>query len=213
MTEVIISLTTIPPRFGGIFSVLESLVAQNAARVVLVVPYHWTRFPDARGVPDLPPGVEVLRAQDQGPASKVLPTRGAYPDADIVFCDDDCLYAPGWLDALRSGPGVCAGSCFDVSRLRRDGARVAQGFAGVYVPASVPLPDHVPDAVRHADDLWLSAWFEAYGHAITEVPLARRLVTPQSAEAPLQTGSRARDYTIAATYIAEHLGIWPPLGG
>ena len=211
MRRRLITLTTIPPRFGGIVSVLESLLGQGADGVVLAVPDQWHRFPGHHGLPDLPAGVTLLCCEDLGPITKILPARAAFPDAELILCDDDCHYAPGWLDALTAQPGVTAGSTFDVVRLKRAGSVVAQGFAGLRIPPEVSLPNDVPEAVRWVDDLWLSAWIETHHPPIIPVPEARRFVTPRAAPNGLQHMKRAARNAAAAAYCHQRLGIWPPL--
>jgi len=211
LPRTLITLTTIPPRLGGIVCVLRDLLAQGADGVVLALPHRWVRFPGDHEIPILPDGVTLLRCDDLGPATKILPARSAFPDADLVCCDDDCLYAAGWCAALCAGPGVRAGSVFEVARLKRRGGVVAQGFAGIRVPAEVDLPPDVPDPVRWADDLWLSGWIAAQGIAIEAAPAARAHVTPLDADAGLQMQWRAFRNAEAAAYIHQRLGIWPPL--
>ena len=97
MSGVIISLSTIPPRFGAIRPVLESLLKQDVGpeEVRLYLPRKYRRFPDYDGsLPDVPKGVRIVRvADDLGPASKVLfaaeELRGE--DCDIFYCDDDMI--------------------------------------------------------------------------------------------------------------------------
>lgn len=130
----IISLTAIPPRFAELGRTLESLVAQGADEVRLYLPERYNRFPDWDGsAPRVPAGVRVCRTdRDLGPATKILPAardlRGQ--DAQILFCDDDCLVDPGWARRL-----------FDIQSRRSEEAvavyvRPAQG----YVPNSVSAP-------------------------------------------------------------------------
>lgn len=95
---LIISLSSIPPRFPRIGPTLESLLAQRvkADRVLLFIPRAYPRFPGWDGVlPKVPKGVEIRRcAVDYGPATKVLAAvrdfRGQ--DCQILFCDDDRIY-------------------------------------------------------------------------------------------------------------------------
>jgi hypothetical protein len=102
----IISLSSIPPRFDLIGPTLETLVAQRGVDAVeLYIPRTYRRFAEYDGrLPAVPRGVTLLRPeQDLGPASKVLHAvdrhRGT-ADAQILFCDDDRNYAPGWAEAL-----------------------------------------------------------------------------------------------------------------
>lgn len=211
MAPRLITLTTIPPRLGGIVRVLEDLCAQGADGVVLALPDSWERFPSRHALPETPEGVTVLRCADLGPATKILPARAAFPEAELIACDDDCVYGPGWLDALCAEPGVRAGSVFEVARLKRRGGVVAQGFAGLRVPPDVALPPDVPAPVRWVDDLWLSAWIAAQGRSILPVPEARARVTPFTAPAGLQEDDRAGRNAAAAAFIHDRLRLWPPL--
>ena len=114
---LIFTLTSIPPRFSRIGPTLGSLKAQTARpdAIHLYIPASYQRFPDWNGnLPKVPEGVEIHRvADDFGPATKVLPAARAFRgrDVDILFCDDDRAYAPGWaaefLRAKRAHPG-CA---------------------------------------------------------------------------------------------------------
>jgi len=117
MSKLIITLTSVPPRYSKIGPTLQSLLAQNAAvsGIYLYIPDHYKRFPDWNGtLPKVPKGVEIRRTPlDLGPATKVLPASQEFAgqDVDILFCDDDRIYAPGWaaefLRAKRNKPG-CA---------------------------------------------------------------------------------------------------------
>ncbi|WP_137699536.1 hypothetical protein [Marimonas lutisalis] len=211
----VISLTSIPPRFSGLGPVLESLLAQGAERVVLALPRAYARFPGPVSPPPVPGGVEILWCDDQGPATKLLAAQAACPGADIVYCDDDCVYGPGWLAALGAGaaPGVAAaGAVFDVARLKRRGGLVAQGFAGVLIPAGLRFAPP-PAACRAADDLWLSAQMALAGLKIRPCPEARAKVTPFAAPAPLQDENRADHYARAAEHIQMETGLWPEMPG
>jgi hypothetical protein len=117
MPARVISLTSIPPRFGHLTRTLESVVSQSGGQdeVRLTLPRRYRRFPDWDGVlPTVPPGVRIVRVEeDLGPATKVLPAvaelRGE--DGMILFCDDDRLYPPGWarglFEAQRAMPDRC----------------------------------------------------------------------------------------------------------
>lgn len=101
----VITLSSIPPRFGLIGPTLEALVAQGGVDAVeLYVPYSYKRFPDWDGrLPDLPAGVTLHRSStDYGPATKVLCAAERYRGQDVrlLFCDDDRAYQPGWAAGL-----------------------------------------------------------------------------------------------------------------
>lgn len=124
----IISLTAIPSRFAGFTPTQESLLAQGANMVRLHIPRSYRRFPDWDGnLLKVPAGVSIVRCNtDLGPATKVLPAtqdlRGQ--DAQILFCDDDCIVPPGeptvWPTCIAVFGGIWfAGGCGGVSRLGR----------------------------------------------------------------------------------------------
>ena len=112
---LIVSLSSVPPRFHKLGPVLHSLAAQTAKidRVHLYIPDSYRRFPDWDGsLPQVPDGVEIRRTPDDfGPATKVLCAARDYrgQDAEILFCDDDHIYAPSWaqrfIDIKHRFPG------------------------------------------------------------------------------------------------------------
>lgn len=113
----IVSLSSIPPRFGQLGPVLESLLAQRPRvdAVQLHVPRRYRRFPDYDGTPpSVPDGVTLVRPdEDLGPASKVLFAARALrgTDTQILFCDDDKLFSPDWgarlFDEQAARPDMC----------------------------------------------------------------------------------------------------------
>ena len=115
--RVVVSLSSIPPRFDDLRPTLDSLLAQDrpADAVLLWVPQAYRRFPGWDGrLPEVPDGVTILRCdQDVGPATKILPALRAYAgqDVNILFCDDDRLYRPGFIAAMLAvmaeRPGCC----------------------------------------------------------------------------------------------------------
>lgn len=125
----LISLSSIPPRFGLIGPTLEALVAQaGVERVELYLPERYVRFPDWDGqLPAVPAGVTIRRvAVDLGPATKVLPAVRRYrgQDVQILFCDDDRDYRPGWAQALLAAqaarPGLAVALAgWDIAGLAR----------------------------------------------------------------------------------------------
>ncbi|MBY6113649.1 hypothetical protein KUW09_03055 [Mameliella alba] len=157
---------------------------------------------------------------DHGPATKLLPALQAYPDRSLVYCDDDCLYHPGWLKALcaanRKGEATAA-SGWSVKRLHRQGANppftdIAQGFSGVLIhpgmidPRAIP----VPPLAMTVDDIWLSGMRALTGTPLRLAPKARALVTPMDQPYPLQDSvDRASDNARAAEYLCNKFGLWP----
>ena len=119
MTGTVVTLTSIPPRFAGLGPTLASLLAQDLpAPVELWIPRAYRRFPQwGGGLPEVPAGVTIRRcATDWGPATKLVPAaldrRGA--GLDLLFCDDDALYARDWprrrrpARAARPGAAIAA---------------------------------------------------------------------------------------------------------
>lgn len=98
----VISLSTIPPRFGDIGHTLQSLVAQKSGpeAIEVYIPRSYRRFPQWGGsLPEVPEGVRIVRVdEDLGPATKILPAVRAYrgQDIDLLYVDDDNHYAPDW---------------------------------------------------------------------------------------------------------------------
>lgn len=117
MTQLVITLTAIPPRFPYLRETLMSLLAQTAhvASVNLYLPRRYRRFAwDVSRLPEVPSGVNIrLVDEDYGPATKVLPAVREYrgQDVSILFCDDDKIYDSDWaqrfVDCSRDHPDCC----------------------------------------------------------------------------------------------------------
>lgn len=117
MNNFIISLTSIPPRFGVLHETLHSLLAQSVKpeRLVVYLSQNYRRFGPLTQLPKVPTGVElVVVDEDYGPATKVLPAVKEYrgrEDIRIIFCDDDKIYDPNWaarlLAASDQRPDCC----------------------------------------------------------------------------------------------------------
>ena len=123
MTNVVISLTTIPPRFRHLDACLNSLLDQTAeiSAINLYIPKAYRRFSfDLNDLPNLPQGVNLrLVEEDIGPATKILPAASEYRGTDtvIISCDDDRAYDRNWAQLL-----------IDASRLRPEHAICTRGF-------------------------------------------------------------------------------------
>ena len=108
MKQVIVTLTTIPPRFHNLGAKFKSLERQSAKpdRVQLTIPKTYRRFPGERpSLPALPDWVEVFESKtDYGPATKLLPAvhRWAGSDVDLLICDDDRMQDKNWIQRLKS---------------------------------------------------------------------------------------------------------------
>lgn len=112
--SLVVTLSSIPPRFSGLGPTLKSLLGQAVApdEIRLYIPERYRRFPDWDGtLPEVPPGITIARCDaDFGPATKILPALrdGRGQDVELLLCDDDRIYDPGWtarfLAARRQHP-------------------------------------------------------------------------------------------------------------
>ncbi|MGH1445740.1 MAG: glycosyltransferase family 2 protein [Cognatishimia sp.] len=100
--KVIVSLSTIPPRFEMLGATLTSILRQNTKidEIRVNIPKTYRRFPEHNfSLPEVPEGVRIAVCdEDYGPATKILPTLMEYHDQDaqIIFCDDDRICDPRW---------------------------------------------------------------------------------------------------------------------
>lgn len=115
--ELIISLTSYPPRFPTLAATLKSLLDQRlqADRVIL-----WVSEDD---MSELPPdvlelchhGLTISPCTDIKSYKKLVPALRDFPDAFLVTADDDIYYPPNWLEILVG--------CVDVDRPEIIGTR------------------------------------------------------------------------------------------
>ena len=212
-----ICLATIPPRHALLPRVLDSLLAQTLPPDQIIVSWcrSYRRLPGTFGPPDVPRGVTLFETVDIGPLTKLAPLPGL--PGQVAWCDDDALFGPGWLKALRDGRPAghaAAASGFALRRLRRSGiTTVVQGFAGVL--CDVQALDGVldaPESAIWADDIWISGVLAAAGVPVALVPDARRAVETFEAPRALQDDTdRTLANQMAADAVHQRFGIWPPL--
>ena len=107
--QIVVTLTSIPPRFGNLPRKLASIARQTVRpdRVEVQLPRAYRRFPGPRpALPPLPDWVEVHETDiDYGPATKVLPAvqRWRGTPTDLLICDDDRLQDRGWIARFVEG--------------------------------------------------------------------------------------------------------------
>jgi hypothetical protein len=107
--QIVVTLTSIPPRFSNLPRKLASIGRQTVRpdRVEVHLPRAYRRFPGERpSLPPLPDWVEVVETDiDLGPATKVLPaaTRWRGTETDLLLCDDDRLQDRHWLSRFVAG--------------------------------------------------------------------------------------------------------------
>jgi hypothetical protein len=98
--KVVVSLTSTPPRFKQLASILPHLVNQACHEVRVNIPAKYDRFPDWDGtipaeLASIPRVTIHTGCEDFGPATKSIPTAlDLDPDDLIVYLDDDTLYDP-----------------------------------------------------------------------------------------------------------------------
>jgi hypothetical protein len=100
--RLVVTLTTIPERGAALIPTLRSLLDQTwpADRIVIAWPEATRSGKPYPAPPPLPEGVDLLACQDEGPATKLLPTLKAEPDAVLVVVDDDVIYPVDFLETL-----------------------------------------------------------------------------------------------------------------
>lgn len=103
--ELIVSLTSYPPRFAGLAATLVPLLVQSvkADRLILWVAHDDFKLLPGRVKRLTANGLEIRTTGDIGPYKKIIPTLNQYPDAFIVTADDDAFYDRYWLRDLLSG--------------------------------------------------------------------------------------------------------------
>ncbi len=228
---LVVSLTSIPPRFPSLPKVIAALWQQDVRpdRILLTIPKSYRRFPGTFALPDLP-GVEVLRTQtDLGPASKVLPAAKALQGqkCQLLYCDDDWIYAPDWsagfLRAAKAQPKktvICA-SGYNVGRLgvkssaQQGCVDIAQGFGGVLIqPEWLPPAAFTPPECAWAvDDIWLSGMFAKQEIPVWNEASLRGLASPIADPGNLQGANiagqdRANANRETVSHLSKAYGIW-----
>jgi len=119
-SDILVCLTTTPSRIDRLAPTLMSLLAQDtrALRIRVHVPHVSKRERRVYALPAFLAEldcVEVVRTDDHGPATKLLPalvSEGA--DQALLVVDDDKLYPPGFItgfaEAAQSEKNVAWGS-------------------------------------------------------------------------------------------------------
>lgn len=122
-SELIVSLTSYPARYGTLHLTLRSLLLQSIRPDRLIL---WLAKDDIsklpRGVLDLQAaGLDIRATRDLKSFKKLVPALELFPDATIVTADDDLYYSPDWLQDLvseRHQDGQAEILCHRAHRLR-----------------------------------------------------------------------------------------------
>lgn len=101
--ELIISLTSYPPRFSKLHLTLKTLITQSVKADTIIL---WLARNDATKVPKKVRNLEekglitIKFCEDLGPGKKIIPAVRENPDRFIVTADDDICYPSEWLSKL-----------------------------------------------------------------------------------------------------------------
>lgn len=104
---IIVTLTTIPSRLPHLNKVISAIQNQSMKpdSIQLYLPREYSKRSLGKIDPSkLPEGVEIVWVDsDLGPATKILPATAKYinqPDTKLIYCDDDKIYDPKWIERL-----------------------------------------------------------------------------------------------------------------
>jgi hypothetical protein len=103
--NLIISLTTFPPRVGKVHSVVQSLLSQSLRVRKIVLYLSLCEFPD-QSIPWALASLQQERFEIRyvpdniGPYKKLLYALDEFPGCWIATCDDDRVCPPNWLARL-----------------------------------------------------------------------------------------------------------------
>jgi hypothetical protein len=179
--ELIVSLTSYPPRFRTLDLTLRCLLTQTVRpdRVML-----WIAEAD---MAKLPPavvalaeyGLDIRACKDTRSYKKIIPALAAFPSAYIATADDDVYYAAQWLGQLVELAGERIVVCHRAHDVRLDDAGrmppyltwepAGSGPAGTLFPTGVGGILYGPSSLSpevldeelftrlcpHGDDIWL----------------------------------------------------------
>lgn len=138
--EVIVSLTSHPPRFRTLHLSLRTLLNQSVSPDRLIL---WVAEDDIHLVPESVrtlKGVEVRASKDYRSYTKIITALEQFPDAYIVTADDDIYYPRDWLKNLLKtvSPGEGAIVCNKPYRFKVSGSTI------------LPIADWVGSVRDHA---------------------------------------------------------------
>lgn len=120
--ELIVSLTSYPPRYATLHLTLRSLLRQNTApdRILLYIARG-----DTKSIPSavrmlLEEGIDLCIVDDVRSYKKLVFALDEFPDAYIATADDDVFYRPDWLTDLVADQdeGSHVITCHRAHRLR-----------------------------------------------------------------------------------------------
>lgn len=100
--QVIVSLTSYPPRYPTLHLTLRSLLRQTISPDKVIL---WIAHDDAADIPTRIKRMqserfEIRYTEDLRSYKKILPSLDQFPDAYICTADDDLFFWPTWLEEL-----------------------------------------------------------------------------------------------------------------
>lgn len=106
--EVIVSLTSYPPRFPTLHMTLRTLLNQSISpdRIVLWIAHRDLALLPFKVLALEERGIEIRPCADLRSFKKIVPAVEQFPDSYIVTADDDLYYARDWLEILLSSVGT-----------------------------------------------------------------------------------------------------------
>ncbi len=104
--QLIISLTSFPPRINTVHKTIQSLMLQTMKANKITLWLAEDEFPDRDN--ELPDellnlksyGLEIHYCKNLRSFKKLIPALKLFPDANIITADDDLYYRDSWLKAL-----------------------------------------------------------------------------------------------------------------
>ena len=194
--RTVISLTSIPSRIDHIKTTLNSLLDQTVRvdEISLNLPRKTRRGGDNLVIPNFLKGLRYVKIylidEDQGPATKLLPTlrREKEGDTRIIYLDDDMVYNKSLIETLVNHSNIhpnlaIANRAWNVKDYLETGNGhndkdnkgvwdVAMGYAGVLVKPKFFTDEvyHLTiDSAFYADDVWISGHLAKNGVEICHV--------------------------------------------
>jgi glycosyltransferase involved in cell wall biosynthesis len=135
--ELIVSLTSYPPRIGMVHQAIKTLLGQTKKADKVILWLADSEFPNReKDLPkellDLAPkGLSIEWCEDLKSYKKIMPALRKYPKALICIADDDNLYSSDWLqklyDSYLRAPEFIHGSRMRRIKLSDDGEVRAYG--------------------------------------------------------------------------------------
>ncbi len=193
--RTVISLTSIPSRIDHIKTTLNSLLDQTVRvdEISLNLPRKTRRGGDKLVIPNFLKGLKNVKIyiidDDQGPATKLLPTlrRERGEDTRIIYLDDDMVYNKSLIETLTNYSNIhpdlaIANRAWNVKDYLETGNGyndkgsgiwdIAMGYAGVLVKPKFFTDDvHylTSESAFYADDVWVGGHLSKNGVGMCHV--------------------------------------------